>query len=100
MSKQRKLHWKTEQIVEKVRQYLIEETGTGLEDFLEEVAEDAEDECKCRYTNWDDEKECWTDWYEVDIDECFDDDDWDDVESHIMYEAENYIDFVKEQKAE
>lgn len=87
-----KLHWRTEKIVEKAVQYVLRETGNDIEDFLYcEVGADAESEMQCRYA---DEETYWSD---VNPD-VFTEDDWDDIEYHIMYEAENYVDFYKEQK--
>lgn len=91
------LHWKTEKIIQEARKHVIEETGNDIWDFLDEVAHDAEDSVRARYAQY--ENGIYIDWWEVDIDECFDDDDWDDVRDGIFYEADNYIDFYKEQKA-
>lgn len=90
----RKLHWRTERIVEEADKYVHDMTGNSCIDFLYyEYGVEAEDSVKSRYTTWDDEKECWIDWWDVDIDECFTEEDWKDVENAIYIGAENMIDF-------
>lgn len=88
------LHWKTERLVQEARKHVTDETGNDIWDFLDEVAHDAEDSVRARYAQY--ENGVYVDWWEVDIDECFDDDDWDDIREYIMAEADNYIDFNKE----
>lgn len=90
----RKLAPRTERIVEKVRQYVLKETGYDLEDWLYyECGVNAEDDICCRY------QEDGLEWWQIDPMEYFDEDDWRDVEDYIMNDADNYIDFVKEQRA-
>ena len=88
-----KLHWRTEKIVEEARQYVLKETGNDIEDWLYcEVGAEAESSVQCRYA--DDGVE----WWEVNPSEYFTEDDWDDIENIIFNDAQNYIDFIKEQK--
>lgn len=92
----RKLHWKTERIVEEANDYVEKMCGNSCLDWMYyEAGVEAEDEVRCRYTTWDDEKERYIDFYDVDIDECFTKEDWDDIERYIYAQAENLIDFLQ-----
>lgn len=95
----RKLHSRTERIVEEANKYVHDMTGKDCIDWLYyEGGVEAEDSVKCRYTTWDDEKECWIDWWDVDIDECFTEDDWKDVERGVYMKAEELIEFFSREE--
>lgn len=91
---------KTESIVEKARQYVLEQTGNDILDWLYyEAGMNAENDVKARYAEWDEEHERFVDIDDVSV-AWFTSDDWYDIEEMIFANADNYIDFCKEQQVD
>ena len=90
-----KLHWKTERIVDDAEKYMEEKCGWSCYDYLYEEACEIEDEVRCRYANWDEEYERH-EWWEVDIDECFSEIDWEDIREMIFNDADEQIEWYEQ----
>ena len=93
----RKLLPRTERIVEEADKYVFDMTGNSCIDWLYyECGVEAEDRKKSEYATWDDQKERWIDWYDIDLEKVCTEDDWKDIEHDIYMGAEEMIDWFSQ----
>lgn len=69
-----------------------EQCGWSCYDFLYDEACEIEDEVRCRYANWNETYERY-EWWKVDIDECFTDEDWEYIRDCVDYKRDELIDW-------
>ena len=97
------LHWKTNEIVERATKYIEEQTDGEfypLDWMYYEAGVHAEEDIRILYADWSDALERYTNIWDIDPDEYFTDEDWEDIERSIFCCADEQIEMFKEMKDE